>query len=648
MPQTIRARLRLIFGVLTLVVLAFAGFATHRLDQINEIGSEIGQRWLPRATIAGTMNTLSSDMRIAEIRHVLATDDDHRQRFEAEIAAMRQLYAERERQLEPLVLSEETRAVVERVRRLFAQYLVAGDRILALSRSGDRAGAMAEIDNSDAVFRSFSAELDRLVELTKEHSADAVAESDAIVATGRMVVTGAMPVVALVCLGALLLLERQVSRPLRAIADRMAVLPEGRLADFTIPERERLDEVGEVARAVAVTVDSVRTLSDDLRTLVEAMQAGSLATRLDPQRHRGDYASLVGGMNALVEGLSQPLHEVAEVMQRVAAGDLKGRMSGAYEGDLRVLKANLNRSLDALVGLLGEMTLVSQAMAEGDLTQAIEETYTGEFARLKSNINRTVEQLRDNLHTVAGNSAQTAAATSQTAAAARQVAQGAATQLDTLVGVAGAITETAAAVQEVSANAERSSALARSTEELARNGREELRRLAESIDRIATAQKRAEQIVTTIARMADKTHMLSLNAGIEAARAGDHGLGFGIVAHEIGRLAEDAAVAAREVERIIGDATAVVLGSVSAAADARSAIERMAEAAAESGGAVQAIAASIAEQSATVRQLSDQSERLKSVGQDNAAAAEQITASMEELSRIVSATDAVVRRFRLA
>lgn len=648
MPQTIRARLRLIFGALTLVVLVFAGFTTHRLEQINETGSEIGRRWLPRAAIAGSMNTLSSDMRVAEIRHVLATDDEHRLRFENEIAALRQTFAAQDQQLDGLVRSEETRAVRERANHLYIQYLQISDRMLALSRSGDRAAAMAEIDDSDALFQSFSGEIDRLVALTRTHSASAVADSEAIVATGRTVATIAVPLVLLVCLGSLLVLERQVSRPLRAIADRMAVLPEGRLAGFSIPERERPDEVGDVARAVAVTVESIRSLADDLRTLVEAMQAGSLATRLDPQRHRGDYAQLVGGMNALVDGLSQPLHEVADVMQRVAAGDLKGRMSGAYEGDLRVLKANLNRSLDALVGLLGEVTLVSYAMAEGDLTQVIDEAYTGEFARLKSNLNRTVEQLRDNLQTVAGNSAQSAVATSQTAAAARQVAEGAATQLETLVGVAGAITETAAAVQEVSANAERSSALARSTMELARNGREELRRLAESIDGIAAAQKRAEQIVTTIARMADKTHMLSLNAGIEAARAGDHGLGFGIVAHEIGRLAEDAAVSAREVERIIGDATAVVVGSVTTAADARSAIERMAEAAAESGGAVQAIAASIAEQSATVRQLSDQAERLKAVGQDNAAAAEQITASMEELSRIVSATDAVVRRFRLA
>ena len=648
MPQTIRARLRLIFGVLTLVVLAFAGFTMHRLERINETGSEIGQRWLPRAALAGSLNTLSSDMRVAEIRHVLATTDDQKQRFEAELMALRQIFAEQDRRIDGLIHSPETRAVWEQARRLYAQYVEAGDRILALSLGGDRPAAVAAINGSDPVFQTFSTALDVLVERTVTNSAAAVADSEATLATGRMVAAVAIPVVLLVCLGSLLLLERQVSRPLRAIADRMAVLPEGRLADFAIPESGRRDEVGEVARAVAVTVDSIRTLADDLRTLVDAMQAGALTTRLDPQRHRGDYAQLVGGLNALVEGLSQPLHEVAEVMQRVAGGDLKGRMSGAYEGDLRVLKANLNRSLDALVGLLGEVTLVSYAMAEGDLTQAIDETYTGDFARLKANINRTVEQLRDNLHTVAGNSAQSAVATAQTAAAARQVAQGAATQLDTLVGVAGAITETAAAVQEVSANAERSSALARSTVELARNGREELRRLAESIDRIATAQTRAEQIVTTIARMADKTHMLSLNAGIEAARAGDHGLGFGIVAHEIGRLAEDAAVAAREVERIIGDATAVVQGSVTAAADARGAIERMAEAATESGGAIQAIAASIAEQSATVRQLSDQSERLKSVGQDNAAAAEQITASMEELARIVGATDAVVRRFRLS
>ena len=178
---------------------------------------------------------------------------------------------------------------------------------------------------------------------------------------------------------------------------------------------------------------------------------------------------------------------------------------------------------------------------------------------------------------------------------------------------------------------------------LARN-----QRLAGEIEQIAARQGSIDRITATITRIADKTQVLSINAGIEAARVGEQGRGFGVVAHEIGRLAEETALAAKDIDALILEAGQGVQRTVGGVAEARRTMERIAEEAGGAGTASGVIAAAISEQAGAVRLLSQRSGELRENGQSTAAAIEEISVTMEELARMAHRTRTEMSRFTLS
>jgi methyl-accepting chemotaxis protein len=446
--------------------------------------------------------------------------------------------------------------------------------------------------------------------------------------------------------------SRGIVQPLRSLADimsRFAVGDTGGARESmnrTAHEASR-DEIQHTTAAVGMAAIALNSLISDMRELIAAAQAGSLSTRADPGRHQGDFANLIQGANALIEAMSHPIREAAEVIQKLASGDVQGRISGAYEGDFRALKANMNRSLDALGALLGELDQLFQRLASGDLTQVLKGVYPGDFARLRSNVNRSVEQFRTTMSALADATRQASVAAFATSSTARQVSAGSAQQLATLTEISTAISQTAAAVGDVSAHAQRGNELATTAVLLVETGSRSLANLVRAVERVAEGHGRIERITGTITRIADKTHVLAINAGLEAARVGEQGRGFGFVAQQIGRLAEEAAVAARDISGIIGTAVEDIQHSARDAAEAREAIGRITDATREAGTTVMAIAAAISEQSMVIQSLSGRIEELQSAGQGNALAAEHISDTMQELAEMVEQSKKMADRLKL-
>ena len=634
--MSIKTKLRLAFAFLIGIFVAFGFIVLQVLSSVSADSSLIATDILTAVRTTYAIDVATSDYRAAELLHVLSkdaagmdADEKTMERLKGEIAARRAEY-------EALVDTPEERRRYDSFVRSYTAYMASSEKMIALSREDQIADATVMVKQSARVFESLSKDLEELVQLATAQAAVANGNSNRLIGNSRSLILAGLAVVLVfggICLWAV---DNGIGRPIVAMTGTLNRLAEGDFTPTAAPV-ERADDIGQMARAVESTGMAVRALASDLGELVEAAHGGVLSTRVDVIGHGGDYATLVKGMNELIEGLTRPLFEVVEVMQMLAAGDLRGRMMGAYEGDLRALKANLNRSLDTLVTLLSEVGAISAAVAQGDLTRTVTGTYQGEYARLKSDLNQAVEHLRVLVADIAGDTEQTAVAVTQTTAAARQVADLSASQLGTLTNVAAGIGQTAMAVDTIAHNAARGSELAARTTAFAEDGQ----------TRLAEAHERIEQITGKIARISDKTHILSLNAGIEAARAGQEGRGFGIVAQQIGRLAEEAAVAAQDIEQIIAESTQLVRSGVAVTGEARTAIERIAEAAQDSSGVVQAISAAITQQSAAVKDLHERVSSLRAGSQGNAGAAEEICATMEELARMIHRTRDQISRFVL-
>ncbi|MEI6559962.1 MAG: MCP four helix bundle domain-containing protein [Rhodospirillaceae bacterium] len=495
----------------------------------------------------------------------------------------------------------------------------------------------------DPVSDRFSA----LIEVQLRVAKQAYDENQALYALSRQRMIALILGALVAGLGIGIAIIRSITQPLTYVCGLIERMARGEL-NIEVRDDGSRDETGQMVRATAEIARTLKAVAKDLRDMIEAARVGALSVRAESTQHQGEFAQLVQGVNDLLEVLTAPLFEVAGVMARLASGDVRGRMTGAYEGDLRALKGNVNRSLDALVTLLDEISGFATAMAGGDLTGSITGSYQGDFAAIKVNLNKAVAQLRAVLQSVGRSTQDVANSANETTAAAVDVSRQAASQMTTLADVSSAIEQTVAAIAEIARSADRGSVLGRSAAATAEDGRAKLTRLTDAVDSIAAKNTRISQISDLIAAIADKTYVLALNAGLEAVRAGDHGRGFGLIAHKITTLAEEVAVATRDIRILVDETTESVKSGVAAAGEARTSIDHIVGTSRESGETVQAIAAAIDEQNAMAQVLKERVMHLHMVGQTTAGAAEEISATMASLTSMARDLKTETDRIRTA
>jgi methyl-accepting chemotaxis protein len=274
-------------------------------------------------------------------------------------------------------------------------------------------------------------------------------------------------------------------------------------------------------------------------------------------------------------------------------------------------------------------------------------TAHGEFEHLKTSLNRSLDTLATTLNGVMANVRQVAAATAQASTAIGQISDGSQNQLNALRQVSAGIEQTSRAVGDVSENADTTSRRARESAELVTQGYRTMSSMLDVVNTVAANSAKVAQITAVITRIANQTNMLSLNAAIEAARAGEAGKGFAVVAEEVGKLAEHASKSVREIEQLVAGAAREALKGVDMAGEVRDSMEQIALGAEDTDRMIGAIAVAMTEQRSAVTEISSSVSDLTRIGATNASAAEEITATMVELSRLAGETRQRVERFRL-
>jgi len=643
---TIKTKLRLDSLLVFILIVLLAWLALDRIHAVNEKSTEIEVNWLPSVVYVNAMNTATSDLRIAEATHILTTDEEKMLKHEKEIKDLTYEIGVLFSKYSALISSEEEQDIYNQFIQKYGDYLTASDSAMKLSRDNKNAEAAEQLKQSGLVFHSMSAELVKLVELNERSAIHASHQGDEIFELSISIMIGASLCALILAILKMFLFESMISRPLARLTNIIQELAEGNISDHEI--ELRYDEIGYMAQSVQKISTTLDALINDSLELIHSAQLGILSARIDAESHPGKFAVIVTGMNELIEVLNKPLVEIAEVMQQLALGHLDERIKGNYEGDLQALKTNVNRSLESLVNLLSDLVHVSNKMALNDLTCRIESNYQGDFSALKVDVNHAVEQIQKVLVSVASSTEQMSTATVETVDAANHVVEQSSNQMNALDEIASAITQSSANVSQIADSAKDGEQLSRSTAELATVGKNLLLKLVEIIEKTADEYNQIEQITGKITRIADKTHLLSLNAGLEAVRAGEHGLGFGFVAQQIGKLAEEASSSAKDIGSLIANSTKNVELSVGAAKQTQKAIEEITQAASESGTAVQSISSAIVQQSSAIEWISEQVSKNQSSGQENTEAAIKISNTMAQLAKTVDNIYSQIQTFKLS
>jgi methyl-accepting chemotaxis protein len=413
-------------------------------------------------------------------------------------------------------------------------------------------------------------------------------------------------------------------------------------------------------------------------------------------------AGIIGGLSFLISRtFSNPIGKMRGALEAVAQGDVTQKVAVTSTDEM----GEMAQSYASMQDYLSDMTQAAQHIADGDLTVdvhaksdkdtlgaafgkmivnlrgvmgSVSETVSG-VTTAKDQLAQSADQASQASQQVATTTSQLAQGTSQQAASAQevnqaveqlsqaieQVAKGSQTQTRAAEEAGALGTKVAQAADQTASSAQSAAEGARKAAETAQNGAGMVQNTIDGMARIRTTVQAASdevsklgersaeigKIVAVIEDIAAQTNLLALNAAIEAARAGEQGRGFAVVADEVRQLAERVAKATKEIADLIGGVQTGVDASVKAMADGAKEMDGGAKVAAEAGTALEQILTAVADVNSQIEQIAGASGELKAasnemestltnirtVVEQNTAASEQMQASAGQVSQSVAA-----------
>jgi methyl-accepting chemotaxis protein len=395
---------------------------------------------------------------------------------------------------------------------------------------------------------------------------------------------------------------------------------------------------------VSLMQTSLQSALKDIIGVMTAVAQGHLDRRVTVAA-RGDWGGLKQNINQSIHVQQAVFQDITQVMQGVAQGDFAKRVTAEAKGELDTLKQNINQSMSAQQTVFQDIRQVMQGLAQGNLQRRVSAQALGDLNELKDNINQSLDALHAAMTTIHQNARQVAAASGEASNAIGQISDGARHQTDAISQVSIAVRQTVTSVTEVSENTEIASQKSRQSFTLVRGSMVKMDEMVKVVNNIAANSEKINKITEVIEKIANKTNLLSLNAAIEAARAGEHGKGFAVVADEVGKLALNSAESSQEIAVLVKQAVEEANSAVKAVMDVSqdmSGIERETQA---TDQMLQRIASALVQQSSAVEQINVNLNNLDQIARSNAAASEEIAATVVELSKIADATRREVQRF---
>ena len=445
-------------------------------------------------------------------------------------------------------------------------------------------------------------------------------------------------------------LTRGTSRIVQCLtseADKLsAAVNAGQLQVRADPQSVHLQFRG-VVEGMNATMDAFVRPMRVTATCIDGIARGDQVQRIEVA-YQGEFNETKNSLNSLIDMVARRGRDIDKLIAAAVEGRLDERAdASSYQGgNARVIKG-MNAMLDAVTKPLGEAAQVLEKLAKRDLTARVAGSYQGDHAKIKEALNATGEALHEAMAQVAQAVGQVSSAAGQIASSSESVAAGASEQASSLEETSSSLESMASMTKQAADNAQQANGLAQTAKKASAEGGQAMQQMTDAMGKIKASAESTSQIIKDINEIAFQTNLLALNAAVEAARAGEAGRGFAVVAEEVRSLAMRCKEAANKTEELIrgsvkqaveGEATALEVNE--RLAEITTSVSKVSEIVAE-------IAASAQEQTAGIEQVNKAVAQVGQVTQQNAASSEEASSAAAELSGQSEELAAMVGSFQV-
>jgi len=507
--------------------------------------------------------------------------------------------------------------------------------------------------------------------------------------------------------------------PLNTAADYIDKISMGEIPEF-ITEKFNGD-FNSIINNLNTCISAINLLISDAGMLSTAAVEGRLSVRANVNKHGGDFRKIIEGVNNSLDAVINPLNNAAQYINKISRGDIPPEITEEYAGDFNSLKSSLNicikainllvedtqklstsavegnlslradiskhqgeykiiveginNTLDSVITPVKEGVEALKKMAEGDLTIKIESDYKGDHQILKNSINTVSASLNKAMTDVIDAIELTASASNRISSSTEEMAAGAQEQTMQATEVSSSVEEMTKTILDNTKNTSFASETAKNAGNMAKEGGNVVRKTiagmnrisevvtksAETVKALGSSSDQIGEIIQVIDDIADQTNLLALNAAIEAARAGEQGRGFAVVADEVRKLAERTTKATKEIADMIKQIQKDTTEAVNSMQEGTTEVENGKQMANKAGESLEEIikgaervvdiitqvAAASEEQSSSSELITRNIEAITTVTHETATGIQHIAKAAEDLNRLTLNLENLVNRFTI-